>query len=121
MENTLNIIKALADGNRLRVVMTLVNVNELCVCQVTEMLGLATATVSRHMSVLQNAGLVASRKKGRWVYYRLADNFPDILLEWLQTTLVQSEAMKSDCCTLKNIVDCNLDELCRLQRERKGS
>jgi len=75
MEQTLRITKALADGNRLRAVMALVDHDELCVCQITELLGLATATVSRHMSMLQSASLVTSRKEGRWVYYRLGKVF----------------------------------------------
>jgi DNA-binding transcriptional ArsR family regulator len=44
---------------------------ELCVCQVTEVLQLAPSTVSKHMSILRQAGLVEARKEGRWIYYRL--------------------------------------------------
>ena len=56
MEQVLGTTKALADGNRLRVVMALTDQEELCVCQITELLNLAMPTVSRHMSVLQKAG-----------------------------------------------------------------
>jgi ArsR family transcriptional regulator len=81
MDRILSIAKALADGNRLRVVMTLKNCGELCVCQITEMLALATPKVSRHMSVLQQAGLVKSRKDSRWVYYGISETFAPLLLQ----------------------------------------
>gem|GEM_PF-7121620 len=64
MEQTLNIAKALADGSRMRVIAALMSRDELCVCQITEMLQLAPATVSRHMTILQHARLVQSRKGG---------------------------------------------------------
>ena len=63
--------KALADENRVRVLLFLRGGKELCLCQIVEMLGLAPSTVSKHMAVLYQAGLVESRKEGRWIYYRL--------------------------------------------------
>jgi ArsR family transcriptional regulator, arsenate/arsenite/antimonite-responsive transcriptional repressor len=121
MEKTLNITKALSDGNRLRVIMALTGYEELCVCQITEMLGHATATVSRHMSVLQNAGLVKSRKKGRWVYYRLSETFPCLLLQWLNDSAANTDEIKRDKEKLKAVVSCGLDELCKTQRQRRES
>lgn len=67
--NSVAVVKALADLNRLRVMWLLNEKKELCVCQITEVLGLATPTVSKHMAILHNAGLVNSRKESRWVYY----------------------------------------------------
>lgn len=119
MENTLNMAKALADGNRMRVIVALMENNELCVCQITEMLRLATATVSRHMSVLQNARLVESRKEGRWVFYRLVDTFPDLLRRWLRESLVGSPEIAADRLRLTTILSCEPDDLCRQQKERK--
>lgn len=119
MERTLNIAKALADGNRLRVIATLMEHDELCVCQITEMLRLATATVSRHMSVLQNARLVESRKESRWVFYRLVDNFPELLRQWLQESLAEAPEIAVDRRSLTTILSCDPDDLCRQQKERK--
>ncbi|MHB8969796.1 MAG: ArsR/SmtB family transcription factor [Pirellulaceae bacterium] len=65
------ITKALSDEQRVRVLLALQR-GELCVCQIVELLGLATSTVSKHMSILKQARLVESRKAGRWMYYRLA-------------------------------------------------
>ncbi len=61
----LHIAKALADGNQMCVIAALMERDELYVCQRKEMLGLATATVSRHTSILQTTMLVQNRKKGR--------------------------------------------------------
>jgi ArsR family transcriptional regulator, arsenate/arsenite/antimonite-responsive transcriptional repressor len=119
MEASLSIAKALADGNRMRVISALMERDELCVCQLNEMLGLAGATVSRHMSILQNAGLVASRKEGRWVYYRLADRFPVQLRQWLEKSLLASPKIKLDRHRLQAILACGPDDLCRQQKERK--
>jgi ArsR family transcriptional regulator len=119
MEELLNITKALADGNRLRVIMALTAYDELCVCQITEFLGHATATVSRHMNVLQKAGLVKSRKDGRWVYYSLSESFPHRLLGWLIDSVAHENEIERDKVTLKSIVSCKLDVLCRTQRQRR--
>lgn len=119
MGKTLLITKALADGNRLRVIMALTHYSELCVCQITELLGHATATVSRHMSVLQNAGLVKSRKDGRWVYYRLSKAFPQGLLTWLTEALSLSRAVASDREHLRTIMSADMHDLCRNQKQRK--
>ncbi len=62
---------ALADPSRLRAVVYLAD-GELCACQLAAALGLAQSTVSRHMAVLERAGLVVSRKSGRWVLFRRA-------------------------------------------------
>ena len=120
MENTLNITKALADGNRMRVIAALMQHDELCVCQITEMLRLAGATVSRHMSILQNARLVQSRKEGRWVFYRLLEPFPDLLQKWLGESLCRSPEILEDMRNLQSILACDADDLCRRQKERKG-
>jgi len=63
MDTFLNMTKAMADGSRVRVLVALLRHEEMCVCQIVELLGLAIPTVSRHMSILQGARLVRSRKE----------------------------------------------------------
>ncbi len=70
MRELLAVMKALADPSRLRIVAAL-DGRELCLCQIVELLGLATSTVSRHMSILEQAA-GRPRKEGRWTYFRLA-------------------------------------------------
>ncbi|MDH5712481.1 MAG: metalloregulator ArsR/SmtB family transcription factor [Candidatus Bathyarchaeota archaeon] len=64
--------KALADETRLRIV-KLLEVREMCVCEVMVALGLTQPTASHHLGLLENAGLVKDRKEGKWVFYSLAD------------------------------------------------
>ncbi len=118
MDQALKQAKALSDSNRLRAVAALMEHGELCVCQITELLQLATATVSRHMSVLQKADLVQSRKKGRWVYYRLTDAFPDLLHQWLTRELAESAQIAQDRKDMATILSHDPEELCRMQKQR---
>lgn len=66
------VAKAIADPSRVRV-LKLLATGELCVCQITTVLALAPATVSKHLAALKAAGLVQQRRDGRWAYYRLAE------------------------------------------------
>jgi len=63
--------RAISDRNRIRI-LKMLEPGELCVCQITAILGLAPASASKHLSLLRMAGLLTHRKEGRWVYYRLS-------------------------------------------------
>jgi ArsR family transcriptional regulator, arsenate/arsenite/antimonite-responsive transcriptional repressor len=76
---SVTVFKALGDPNRIRIVKML-EVRELCVCEVREVLGLATATVSRHLAILREAGLITDSKNGKWVNYRLEENSSNALV-----------------------------------------
>ena len=73
MDELVRVMKALSDPGRVRIVKLLAG-RELCACEIIRALGLAQPTISRHMKVLADAGLVAGRKKGSWVHYRLPEN-----------------------------------------------
>lgn len=64
------IIKAMAHPTRLFVIEQLAK-QERCVCELTEMIGADVSTVSKHLSILKNAGLVSTDKRGLMVYYQL--------------------------------------------------
>ena len=66
------IADAVADASRIRI-LKLLQDGELCVCQITTVLNLAPATVSKHLAILKAAGLVQMRREGKWVHYRLAE------------------------------------------------
>lgn len=66
------IFKALSDVNRLKIVQ-LLKEGELCVCELTYTLSNSQSTISHHLSILKNAGLVKERKEGKWSYFRLSD------------------------------------------------
>jgi ArsR family transcriptional regulator len=117
MENTLDIMKALSDKNRARVVAALWRFDELCACQITELLQVSGATASRHLGILQKNGLVDSRKDGRWVYYRLRKPAgAELLFQWLEHSLSGAEELVADFQALKKILGITREELCRMQR-----
>jgi DNA-binding transcriptional ArsR family regulator len=66
------IFKALSDINRLKIV-KLLKEGELCACELTFALSNSQSTVSHHLSVLKNAGLIKERKEGKWSYFRLSE------------------------------------------------
>lgn len=121
MRELLAAMKALSDENRLRVVSAL-NGRELCLCQIVALLGLATSTVSRHMSILHQARLVESRKEGRWNYFRLDENAPKgvaAVLEAVVLELKRDSVGREDAKRLREILKLDPETLCRSQSECK--
>ncbi len=121
MRSTLRITKALSDIQRLRILM-LLRKGELCVCQIIAVLGLAPSTVSKHLSVLNGAGLVDSRKDGRWAYYRLpcGKNAKAVeqVLKWLDGALKDDDSIAKDAKKLQTVLDRPPESLCERQRKR---
>ena len=119
MRQFLNISKALSDENRLRSLMMLAD-QELCLCQLIEMLGLAPSTVSKHMSVLYQAGLVNARKEGRWMYYSLAarTSSPQAAsaLRWAKKALADDKQVLADAKKLKTVLKKDKQQLCKHYR-----
>ena len=65
------IIKAMAHPTRLFIIDELAQRGERCVCELTEMIGVDMSTVSRHLAMLKNAGIIEDEKRGAQVYYNL--------------------------------------------------
>lgn len=116
MRELMAITKALADPNRVRILL-LLRRGELCVCQITELFGLATSTISKHLSILSQAGLILSRKTERWVYYRLPDKSAPVVvreaLDWVVKSLGKTDEAAADAASLKKILKIDPVELCR--------
>jgi DNA-binding transcriptional ArsR family regulator len=117
MDETLDILKALGDRNRLRIVLALADHAELCACQITELLGVRGATASRHLGQLTRAGLLTSRRDGRWIHYRLREDFAaSAPLAWLDRATADDTARADDRARLAGILTIAPVELCRRQR-----
>jgi DNA-binding transcriptional ArsR family regulator len=69
------LLAALADPTRLAIVRQLAATNETCACDFTATCDVGQPTVSHHLRVLREAGVVTSQRRGQWIYYRLA---PDV-------------------------------------------
>ncbi|MDD2462844.1 MAG: metalloregulator ArsR/SmtB family transcription factor [Desulfobulbus sp.] len=86
MKTFLRVMKALSDPNRVRIIKLLEN-NALCVCEIQEALGLAQPTVSSHMKILEDAGLVEKERQGTWMIYRQADGQESVYAGSMLATL----------------------------------
>jgi ArsR family transcriptional regulator len=87
---------------------------ELCLCQVIELLDLAPSTVSKHMSLLKQAGLIEQRKEGRWHYYRLPDEpspMAQEAIDWALKWLADEKVIVTDAETLCCVKEKDLKEL----------
>jgi ArsR family transcriptional regulator, arsenate/arsenite/antimonite-responsive transcriptional repressor len=72
MKEFIKVMKALSDPNRVRL-LKMLQERVMCVCEIQAALGIAQPTVSKHMKVLEDAGLVSREKDGLWVNYCLTD------------------------------------------------
>jgi predicted ArsR family transcriptional regulator len=115
MKEFLSITKALSDESRVRALMALGG-GELCVCQIIELLGLAPSTVSKHMTILYQAGLVETRKDGRWIYYRLAgeDAPPSVqgAIQWVRRSLQALPDVRDDAKRARTVRRMDKGRLC---------
>ena len=84
-ERLAGLLKAVADPTRLRLLSLVARSagGEACICDLTDPVGLSQPTVSHHMRVLVEAGLLARQQRGRWAYYRLVDGAAERLAEAL--------------------------------------
>jgi ArsR family transcriptional regulator len=116
MNNLINqekIFKAVSDKNRIRIIKMLQN-KPLCVCEITEILKLAASTVSKHLSILCDAGLVIGEKDGKWINYKLSlntnDNNNSAFSMYLQFILQDDETILKDMQKIakvdRNIICC---------------
>ena len=121
MREFMNITKALADERRVRALLALRH-GELCVCQITELFGLAVSTVSKHLSILYQAGLVESRKDGRWIYYRLPGKEASVAvreaLAWAEKSLSANPRIAEDARQLQKLLKVDPTELCKRQGQK---
>ncbi|HIQ37375.1 MAG TPA: ArsR family transcriptional regulator [Desulfocapsa sulfexigens] len=97
MKHFIRVMKALSDPNRVRV-LKLLQDGELCVCNIQVYLQLAQSSVSRHMKVLEDAGLVQRRRQGTWIMYKLSgtheSEYEAAMLSHLKTWLEDDKELK---------------------------
>lgn len=98
-------LKVLGDETRIRI-LNLLRASELCVCEITYVLGATQSNVSRHLEKLSSAGFVVSAKKAQWVSYKIN---PELLTESpFIEKILQDELVKIDRCRedLKLLAEC---------------
>ncbi|MCL6596882.1 MAG: metalloregulator ArsR/SmtB family transcription factor [Firmicutes bacterium] len=86
------VFRALGDDTRLTI-LALLRTRELCVCEMTALVGLSQAAVSEHLRRLKEAGLVEDRRRGTWAFYRLRSDLPDYVRAALETVQLPAECI----------------------------
>ena len=93
LEAEADLFKALGDPHRLTILAALHRAkHEVCVCDFTDALPLNQPTVSHHLRILREAGLITGERRGTWVYYRLAAGAHERVLTALSTVFRQKVA-----------------------------
>ena len=117
MREYLAVVKAISDGSRVRI-LKLLERKPLCVCQIVAVLGLRPSTVSKHLSILRQAGLVEDRKDRKWVYYGLSrenvNPFSQTALALLRAWLNDDRKVMADRDCLQRVLQLPLEEVCKL-------
>jgi ArsR family transcriptional regulator len=102
------LFKALADGTRLRI-LGLLLAGEVCVCDIQDSLKSPQSKVSRHLAYLRRAGLVATRREGLWIHYRLGTLSDPVLaavVDAVRHALTHTEAVRRDGVRLQKRTGC---------------
>jgi DNA-binding transcriptional ArsR family regulator len=119
LTSTVHALKALAHPGRLRM-LAMLRGGELCVCQMTAVLDLATSTISAHLADLKRAGLVGERKDGRWVFHRLEEGeAARALLEPVWRAISRDPQVEADTRLLRELRQVDVEELCRVDLDLK--
>lgn len=109
------VMKAVSDPTRIRI-LKLLGAGELCVCQIVAVLAIPQSTTSQQLGILNRAGLLNSRKEGRWVFYSLARKSDNPFVSWLigslDDLLEDDETIASDRERMEQLSRIPFDELC---------
>ncbi|NQT68534.1 MAG: winged helix-turn-helix transcriptional regulator [Desulfobacteraceae bacterium] len=113
MKDFVKVMKALSDPNRVKIVKMLQH-KALCVCEIQAHLQIAQPSVSKHLKILENAGIVESTKEGLWVNYHLTDGSSS---PYVSSTLGNLKHWLNDDAQTREIVaklpDIRREDLCK--------
>jgi len=89
--NPETVLSALDNSTRFRCVLLLLKHGELCVCELTHVIGASQPNISRNLAQLREAGLVTDRREGQWIYYQIPPDLPEWVIRMLQAVALGSE------------------------------
>ena len=94
------IFKALCDENRIRILKLLHN-GEMCACKLLDALNISQPTLSHHMKILCDVGIVNGRKEGKWMHYSICSESAEELSAMLHQLLSAANVPDNCCCKEK--------------------
>jgi ArsR family transcriptional regulator len=107
-----DLFSLLSDETRLRCLVLLQNEEELCVCEISRIIGSIQPKISRHLALMRKSGLVSDERRGQWVYYCIDQSLPAWAKGIIETTyenLMNEEPYRSD---LKKICSLKKENIC---------
>jgi ArsR family transcriptional regulator, arsenate/arsenite/antimonite-responsive transcriptional repressor len=122
MNQYTELFRALSDETRMRI-MVLLSGGESCVCQIEEALELSQTKVSRHLTVLRQAGLVKTKRDGVWMYYSLSrprNCLEEKIFACFKECLRKEEGFKKDMRNMKKCGSNGSDDPERRSKKRKN-
>lgn len=115
MREKVEIFKVLSEINRVRILMMLLN-KSLCVCEITNVLQLSTATVSNHLAYLRDCGFIEDSKDGKWINYRIANSTEGsmvrTILELLPNWFSEEEIVINDIQKILSVDRFTIKNMC---------
>jgi ArsR family transcriptional regulator len=115
MRDLMLVLKAVADKNRMRILKMLEKKN-MCVCELAAVLGITQPSVSKHLGILKNAGLIQDERSGQWIEYSICSSRINEYAPGLQASvkkwLNEDPLIKGDCDkakTLDRVAICKKD------------
>jgi ArsR family transcriptional regulator len=125
VEELVAIARTLSDTTRIRVVAALRN-GELCVCELVDALHISQSSLSTHLQMCRQFGVLTARKDGRWIYYSLSDRYAPLVERIFSEfdTLRSDEQLRRDAKRLRKRLLMRQDDRCvvgfgQLKRERE--
>ncbi len=103
----------LSDETRLRCLVLLQKEGELCVCEMSQIIGSIQPKISRHLALMRQSGLVSDERRGQWVYYSLSQSLPHWAKKIIESTLenlLKEEPFHSD---MKKLGSLKKENICK--------
>lgn len=112
LKDFIRLSKAISDETRVRI-LKLLETRELCVCQLMAILEMGQSTISKHLGILKNAGLVEARKDWTWSFYKLSDEgINSNFLNLLTSVLRDDSLILKDKERLRKVIKKDIKILC---------
>lgn len=97
MKDVVKIFKALGDENRLKI-LNIIGSHEICACNLLEYLNIGQPTLSHHMRILCDSGIVNARKEGKWIHYKINQDILKNTADYMQHTIYNGNNTVQSCC-----------------------
>jgi DNA-binding transcriptional ArsR family regulator len=121
LQDFIKLSKAISDETRVRI-LKLLGTGELCVCQLMAILELGQSTVSKHLGILKNAGLIDVRREWTWSFYRLSkkgeNRYTRDFLRLMASVLNDDPLIQKDGERFREVITKNIKILCNTGRKK---